>query len=227
MSLSLRFLKKCTAAFSLLWFIAQTPSQVLGFADVFAASPSPSPTPSTNPTPGANLGFDAPIVLTPAQLNEMLKEAPIPHQPSAPPQLFERTAPNTFRCQRFYLYQGKTLGCDSGLHADAEKLRPILSMVPEALADLNDYQSTQHRLSNTAYVGSAGLLILLAGFLGGGGNGKKIMYIGGASMFLGSLIYGFTEMRANEGKLGDAVDAYNLARPNDPIVLQFNTGIIF
>jgi hypothetical protein len=167
------------------------------------------------------------INLTPAQLNEMLKEAPIPHLPSAPPQLFERTPPDTFRCQRFYLYQGKKLGCDSNLGADAERLRPILSLVPESLADLDDYQHTQRMLTTTAYIGSVGLVVLLAGLLGGGGTGKKIMYLGGGGLFLGSIAYGLAALRTNESKLGDAIEEFNRARPNDPIQLQFNTGIIF
>ena len=223
MSLSLRPFKKCTAAFSLLQLL----SQALIFPYVFAADSAATPSPSPSPPALPALKDNGPVVLTPAQLDQMLKEAPIPHQPSAPPQLFERTAPDTFRCQRFFVYQGKTLGCDSSLHADAEKLRPILSSVPEALSDLNNYQRTQRWLASTAYVGSAGLVLLLAGLFGGGGNGKKIMYLGGGSIFLGSIAFGLTEMRINEGKLGDAVNTYNRAKPNDPILLQFNTGIVF
>ncbi|MDR3607338.1 MAG: hypothetical protein P4M08_08155 [Oligoflexia bacterium] len=180
---------------------------------LWAAGPSPTPADE--------------VILAPGQLDEMLKEVPIPKKPTAPPQLFERTAPDTFRCQRFYVYQGRTLGCDSNLGPDGERLRPILSTVPGASAELDQYQRQQRRLRATAYAGSAGLVLLLAGILGGGGTGKKIMYLSGGSIFLGSIALGLAAIHTNESKLGDAVDTYNRARPNDPIQLQFNTGIGF
>jgi hypothetical protein len=158
---------------------------------------------------------------------QMLQETPIPQMPTAPPQLFERTPPDTFRCQRFYVYEGKTVGCDSNLKADGDRLRPILRPVPEAIAQLDQYQRSQRILRTTAYTGSAGLFLLLTGLFAGQSGGKNAFYLGGLAVFFGSLSYGLISLRTNEAKLGDAVETYNRARPEDPIELQFKTRIGF
>jgi hypothetical protein len=150
-----------------------------------------------------------------------------PTTPSAPPALFQKPAPESFRCERFFTYEGKTYGCDSVVRPDGEGLRPFLQDVPAANAKLNAYQETRHNLRNTAYVGSLGLAVLIAGLVAGTGNGKKAMIIGGTSIFGGSLVYGFAAAKANETNLGEAVRLHNLAKPDKPIELQFSTGIGF
>jgi hypothetical protein len=154
-------------------------------------------------------------------------DPPIPQNPSAPPTLFQKSAPESFRCQRTFVYQGKIIGCDSNVRPDGEGLRPYLADVPAANAELNSYQRNRANLRNTAYFGTLGLAILIAGGLAGKGTGKELMLLGGGAIFGGSLLYGFTSARANENHLDEAVRLHNLAKPDKPIELQFSTGIGF
>lgn len=151
----------------------------------------------------------------------------IPNTPSAPPSLFKRPAPESFRCQRFYTYDGKVIGCDSNVRADGEGLRPLLKDVPAANAQLNIYQQNRAALQNTAYFGTLGLVALIAGAVAGRGTGKQVMLLTGGSVMAGSFLYGFTSLRANEKHLDEAVRLHNLAKPDRPIELQFSTGIAF
>ncbi len=151
----------------------------------------------------------------------------VPNTPSAPPSLFKRAAPESFRCQRFYSYDGKLIGCDSNVRPDGEGLRPYLSDVPAANTELNIYQRNRATLRNTAYFGTLGLVVAIAGAVVGGGAGKQVMILSGGSILAGSFLYGFTSMRANESHLNEAVRLHNLAKPDKPIELQFSTGIGF
>ncbi len=151
----------------------------------------------------------------------------VPNTPSAPPSLFKRSAPESFRCQRLFAYEGKVVGCDSNVRPDGEGLRPYLSDIPAANAELNIYQRNRATLRNTAYFGSLGLALLIAGAVAGGGTGKQIMLLSGGSLMAGSFLYGFTSARANENHLNEAVRLHNLAKPDKPIELQFSTGIGF
>ena len=142
--------------------------------------------------------------------------------------------PNTNPCRRVYLYRGQLLDCDSNLSLDGERLRPIIQRVPEAVTELNVYQSNRRFVNKLAYTGSAGIVLMLAGFLVGrqvgGGTGillRNIGYAGGLVLTGGSLIYGVSLLTTNEQHLGEAVRHYNAAYPNDPIELQFTTGINF
>lgn len=144
------------------------------------------------------------------------------------------------RCQRQYLYRGKLLDCDSQLQEDGEKLRPVLSQVPAAVLELNEYQRGRRHLEFAAYTGSLGLVVAVAGWLvsrqyqdpsgAPSSTGRKIRNVaalGGLSLTAGSLIYGVSFLKANERHLGRAVQFYNEARPQDRIELQFTTGISF
>lgn len=151
----------------------------------------------------------------------------VPNTPSAPPSLFKRAAPESFRCERLYSYDGKLIGCDSNVRPDGEGIRPLLSDVPAANTELNIYQRNRASLRNTAYFGTLGLAILIAGAVAGGGSGKQVMLLSGGSIMAGSFLYGFTSLRANESHLNEAVRLHNLAKPDKPIELQFSTGIGF
>jgi hypothetical protein len=153
--------------------------------------------------------------------------AAVPDTPNAPPSLFKGSAPESFRCQRTFVYNGKIIGCDSNVRPDGEGLRPYLADVPAANAELNTYQRNRASLRNTAYFGSLGLAVLLAGAVAGGGTGKQLLLLGGGSIMAGSFLYGFTTLRTNENHLNEAVRLHNLAKPDKPIELQFSTGIGF
>ncbi len=156
-------------------------------------------------------------------------EAMIPKTPTAPPSLFTKPAPNTFQCQRLYVYEGKTYSCDSNLRSDGEKLRPILEQNPDAANLLDTYQASQQSLKTTAYVGTAGLLLLIAGAVSGSPNGflRGSLLFGGLIVMEESFRYGYLERERNEAILGNAVQTYNRANPDKTIQLKFSTGVNF
>lgn len=170
------------------------------------------------------------------------EESEIPSQPSAPPTTGKApVSGELFRCQRTFVHQGKILGCDSNLRLDAERLRPFLSKVPAAEAELDAYQSNRRSLRKLAYIGTAGLGITLLGlfissqFYQGTQNKltsqgvafRNITTLTGLGIAAGSLIYGFSLISRNEKLLGHSVSLYNEAFPNDRIELQFSTGFQF
>lgn len=234
-----------------------------------------------------------------AASNEIITIPPIPRNPTAPPSLAQPAPVNPFSCQRTFVFQGEALGCDSNVQQDAERLRPIIQGVPAAVEELNMYQRNRRTMSQSAYITTLGVGVMLAGFLlsrpafeqstittggylvlGGaaaaitgvayrygaaqasGGSllqdSTSLAYIGAISLglalagfatdhppfrggvrpggyfVLGGLGLGVAGFgfalgirRANEFHLGRAVEAYNQARPDKPIELQFSTEINF
>jgi hypothetical protein len=161
---------------------------------------------------------------------------PIPETPSAPPTLFRRIPSEAFRCQRAFTYDGKTYGCDSNIRADGEGLRPFFKDIPEANIELNNYQRRKIALQNTAYFGTLGIAMVIAGFLWPNNINpntgavsqpliRSLLIWGGAGVFAGSLAYGFTANRTNEDNLVEALKTHNDAKPDHPIIFQFSTGI--
>lgn len=179
--------------------------------------------PSTEPTP-----TPPPIVLPPGNRRE------IPLKPSAPPALYEKAAPEEFRCERFYTYKGKTLGCDSNVRNDADRLRPIISVTPAAIDELNTYQKNKIRLQNAAYFATAGLLLVIGGLSWplpagtvtnpnpGPPLPKTLLTGGGVGLFGGSIFFALGGLRANEAHLENAVVLYNRDHPATPIKLDFS-----
>lgn len=160
----------------------------------------------------------------------------IPKKPSAPPALEQKVPSDIPHCERFFLYRGKKLECDSNVSKDAERLRPIIQDVPRALYELDTYQANRARLKSVAYVGTAGLLAIVAGIFvshppfnrdSGSPQVGKFVSIGGGALAVGSLIYGLSLVKTNEAHVSQAVDYYNSAHPNDRIELQFSTRINF
>lgn len=160
----------------------------------------------------------------------------IPQSPSAPPVLGVPSPPTrNFGCQRQFMYQGKLMDCDSNLHPDAEKLRPIISDVPAAIAELDTYQLNRYSIRRLAYTSTMGLA------LAGIGTLIASQYFSGTQQVLvrnftvipgllitgGSAVYGFSLLKVNEKHLTNAVEFYNQARPDNRIELQFSTGIRF
>gem|GEM_PF-597561 len=177
-------------------------------------------------------------------LNEEMLE--IPTAPTTPRQLSRTVPEGSYRCQRQYKYKGKLQGCDSYLHQDAERLRPILQDIPEAVAELDAYQENRRSIQKLAYVGTLGLgMYLLGGLIGDrftardpadtkkvyvtntGQAVKRLSKYLGLGIAAGSIAYGFTVLHTNEKHLRKAVDVYNRARPDDPVELMFNASIQF
>jgi hypothetical protein len=164
------------------------------------------------------------------------QEAEIPQLPKAPAPIPGGSPSDTFRCTRYFTWQGKKFECDSFVRQDAENLRTIVANVPQAVTELDDYQATRSSLKNTAYIGSAGLVLFVAGLLLHGrfsdeapagqniSRGISILGLGAAG---GSFIYALGQIQANELRLGSAVQYYNTAHPDTPVELQFSTGFAF
>jgi len=137
------------------------------------------------------------------------------------------------------------MDCDSNVRADGEGLRSIIHDVPDAVSELDLYQSNRRSLKNAAYFATLGFVSAVALYYIGRniqepnlknpqlpGNispvGRVVMDLGvfgGLGLTGGSIIYAFSVVQTNESHLHQAVENYNLARPTDPIVLQFTTKI--
>ena len=152
--------------------------------------------------------------------------------PTAPPQLEIPKTPELFNCDRAVAYQGQVFNCDTYTTRDGERLRPVLSQVPAALSELDFYQAERRSLRTAAYVGSAGLLSLIAGIFinkfanpDDGSNlaqAISVMRWGGLAVTGSALVYGFVTYRVSENRLMHAIDTYNQARPRDPLTIQFS-----
>lgn len=163
------------------------------------------------------------------------EEAEIPKKPSTPPALTQKVPTDIPHCERYFVYQGHTLECDSNVGKDAERLRSLMQDVPNALAELDQYQSNQKQIKVAAYLGSLGLLVALAGILikppfdkvSGAPLAGGFVILGGLGLSVNSFIYGLSLMKANEAHIGTAVDLFNSAHPDRPIQLQFSAQINF
>jgi hypothetical protein len=167
------------------------------------------------------------------------EEAQIPQKPSTPPALMQRIAPNIPHCERYFVYQGKSMECDSNSGQDADRFRSIMEDVPAALAELDIYQDNRQKMRIAAYTGTFGLLAMIAGFfvigrpnppfdpISGSPNIGGYFMIGGLGLVGSSFIYGLTVSRTNESHIGNAVEIFNAAHPDRPIELRFSTEINF
>jgi hypothetical protein len=167
------------------------------------------------------------------------EEAQIPQKPSTPPALMQRIAPNIPHCERYFVYQGKNMECDSNSGQDADRFRTIMEDVPAAIAELDVYQSNRQKMRIAAYSGTLGVLAMISGFfvigrpdppfdpLSGTPSAGGYTMIGGIGLFVSSIIYGLTVSRTNEAHIGNAVQFFNAAHPDRPIELRFSTGINF
>lgn len=133
--------------------------------------------------------------------------------PKSPPQ-------DILHCERYFEYRGRILPCDSPVAPDGKGLHPILSAVPEARRELEVYQENRPSSSMTAYTGMAGLLAaaILPRLLNSPGA-KNTAVVGGISVTLLSFAWGRARISANELRLQRAIQHYNNARPDDPVLL--------
>lgn len=180
-------------------------------------------------SPGA-LGADS----IGSKYNDELNQIPV--HPSKPPALIVRQAPEIPHCERYVTYRGKRFECDSELGMDAERLRPIVKDVPAALAELDSYQRTRRQVRYAGYVGTLGVVSIIVGASlsksavdpqTGALNAGAYLTIGGIIVAANALIYGLSIAKANKSHIGRAIDAYNLAQPNDQVVPQFDTRVHF
>jgi hypothetical protein len=162
----------------------------------------------------------------------------IPINPSAPPSLLHKKPQDLYVCQRRFLYNGKTVACDSNLNLDGDGLRGVLAGTPSALEELDKYQSTRRAVQNTAYIATGCLVLAAASFMIGrnmtdaNGNitngGRALRNVGTLVGLAGmgvSIGIGMYMLKSNEARLGKSVQIYNDIHPSNPIELQFSTGL--
>lgn len=205
------------------------------------AAPSPSPAPETAfdldesdlPPAPPTQSTASPSPKPVAPQDSALGNAGVPTRTKAPPVLAAPPPSEYFRCERAYIFKGERLSCDTKLGRNGEGLRPILSEVPAALAELDRYQRNRANVEPAAYVGTLGAVIAIASFFLQGsineatdpGNKKLAGYaaFGGLSIMGGSGVYGLVYLRQNEKHLENAVSIYNRANPGNVIQLEFST----
>lgn len=162
------------------------------------------------------------------------EEAVIPKNTTAPPSM-RRTVPGeVLRCERHFIWKGKTFDCDSFYRVDGEGLRAILSDVPDAVAVLNSYQRQRRLLRTTAYIASGGIAVAAAAFfvsrffMDQGSTTsvltRNVGVVSGLGIAVGAFTTGLVLIRTNESKMDEMVRIYNQAKPDTPIQLQFSMG---
>ena len=158
----------------------------------------------------------------------MKNSSKIPEKPSRPPELTVSQPQDPFRCERDFIYQGERFSCDSIIRQDGERLRPIINEVPEAIAELDQYQKNRRNIRSASYVGTLGILVMVASSMLGTGQSdftKNFVFYSGVSLTAGTVLYGISTLQNNETHLGNAVRMYNERRPDRPIELQFTTDL--
>jgi hypothetical protein len=158
-----------------------------------------------------------------------------PKAPMAPPTAQAKKIPeNPFRCDRQIKYRGKLLPCDSALRRDGESLRSIFEKTPDALDELDQYQSGRRAVQYAAYTGTTGLVLALAGGLianivipeeraGDRQELTRVFRYSGFGLALGSVVFGLSHLRSNEDHLQRAIIKYNASQPDRPIQVLFQT----
>lgn len=141
---------------------------------------------------------------------------------------------NPFRCDRLIKYRGRTLPCDSALRRDGESLRSIMESTPEAIDELDAYQSGRNSIRFAAYTGTAGLVMALTSSMladvfvskdrpDSREDTAKILRLSGIGITLGSVVWGYSHLRSNEDHLKLAIIKYNATHPDRPIEVLFKT----
>jgi hypothetical protein len=137
-------------------------------------------------------------------------------------------------CDRPFSYRGDVYNVDSPQAQDASNLRTFAQSVPESDELLNSYQRRRELSKLSAYTGTIGILALAFGpriarsvAPDSQASLKSILQISGLALTIGGFAYSFAILRTNESLIPRAVNAYNQAKPEDPIELKFETGWSF
>ncbi len=210
-------------------------SWIILVAVIMASTSSPAPAEPQSPAPTDSSKVTlSKSKSTQKKSSSPAEEADIPKATVAPPKL-GMAAPEKpiFRCQRKIYYRGKILDCDSHHLQDGERLRSIVSGVPDAVKSLDTYQSNARKTQNVAYIATAGIAVAAIGwfmrdlFFDPNGHEQIIfrntLGLIGLGAAAGSVTYGFIFLRKNEENLVKAIELYNQAKPEDIIELRVTT----
>lgn len=134
-------------------------------------------------------------------------------------------------CDRPFVIHGETYSADSPQAQDASTLKYFVQDVPAANSILEEYQSNRDLTKMGAYIGTLGILMfVLSGPIGNQFSAasktavSNALRVGGGVLAIGGFFFTFAYLRENEHLIPKAVEAYNGAKPNDPIEIQFTTG---
>jgi hypothetical protein len=137
-------------------------------------------------------------------------------------------------CERPFVYRGDVYTVDSPQAQDASTLRSFVQSVPESDELLKSYQRRRDLSKLSAYTGTIGILALaLAPRISKSvasdsqSSLKSILQISGLALTIGGFAYSFALLKTNETLIPQAVNAYNRAKPEDPIELKFEAGWSF
>jgi hypothetical protein len=139
----------------------------------------------------------------------------------------------TLGCDRPFIYRGEAYAVDSPQAQDASVLRNFVHEVPEADAYLKSYQDRRDRSRISAYTGTIGIFMMIIAntFMKHLDPSqypiRTVFQFGGVGLTAGGFIYSFSLLRTNESLIPKSVDAWNAAKPADPIELKFQTGWSF
>jgi len=169
-------------------------------------------------------------------LSHPKKEGQIPESPTAPPPLTQRVPVDVPHCERYFLYKGKNIECDSETGKDALRLNLLMRDLPYALSELDIYRENQRKIRIAGFAGTVGILAAIAGVMvshpildpvSGSIRRGGFISLAGLAITANSLIYGLSMMKANEVHVANAVQYYNSVHPEQPIELEFSTHIDF
>ncbi len=189
---------------------------------VIGGSASSSPSAKTTPERG-NVKTPATAVVPPA-------EDPAPATPSKPLSLYRSES----GCRRSFTYQRQDYPLDSGRRQDGEGLKKILVSNPEAYRLLTQYQSGAATNPVPAYIGSLGILTLIAASfapaqLSTDYHNQKLIRYGFAAtgIITVGLAYFLHQwgLKKNELELVRAVETFNQGQlPVKQVHLNLNTN---
>jgi hypothetical protein len=153
-------------------------------------------------------------------------------------------------CNREFSMSNQAKRIDSNFDKDGENLRPVIKDIPEAVEELNTYQTNKKHAQYAAYVGTLGLLVVLGGYLGSeiskiqetgqvsdppeGGAAPlpkdpkaRIVMAAGGAVAAASFAFSFIVLRSNEAHLKNAANTYNEKNKENPLELRIDSQWTF
>lgn len=137
-------------------------------------------------------------------------------------------------CDRPFTIHGEIYSVDSPQSQDASTLSYFVKSVPEADALLMEYRENRLSSKTSAYIGTLGILMFVFSNtiakqfdVSAQGPVRDTLRIGGLAFTAGGFFFTFAHLNQNEQLISRSVEAYNKAKPEDPIELQFSTGWMF
>jgi len=124
-------------------------------------------------------------------------------------------------CSRVAVIDGQEVLVDTSTAEKGEGLRFYLEKDPVAKNFLNKYQANNQMKWQSAAIGTAGTLLILAGILTGSSSKKRTTYlISGSSLMAVNFFFSKTIENSNEKNLKRSIEEYN--KRNSPSIFLKN-----